>query len=99
MLWVDPLGLEVSSKDTQTFYFVNLEKPDFEIVSDNKILATADFDQAYSLNLFNYAEEDMRDFSIKWIISPEIPGGYSSGIKYNIPPLSLKTSSTYIISV
>jgi hypothetical protein len=44
VLWVDPLGLEVSSKDTQTFYFIDLEKPDFEIVSENKILATADYD-------------------------------------------------------
>ena len=99
VLWVDPLGLEVSSKDTQTFYFIDLEKPDFEIVSENKILATADYDQVYSLNLFNYAEEDMSNFNINWIISPEIPGGQSSGIQYNIPPLSLKTSTVYIISV
>ena len=41
----------------------------------------------------------MKNFEIKWIISPEIPGGYSTGIKYKIPPTSLKTSTVYIISV
>ena len=41
----------------------------------------------------------MYQFDIQWIISPEIPGGSSSVLSYNVPPFSLEASSLYIVSV
>jgi hypothetical protein len=44
VIWVNPQGLEISNFDTQTFYFVDLEKPDFEITKEKSIIATADYE-------------------------------------------------------
>jgi hypothetical protein len=41
----------------------------------------------------------MYQFDIKWIVSPDFPGGVPAGLEYIIPPFSLEVNSLYVFSV
>lgn len=54
-----------------------------------------------SLKIDNYRLDELSEFDIQWIATPEIPGGAQAQNRtsYIIPPGSLSTSKLYVLSV